>query len=615
MKLSDQFKGCHLTDDERKRLTKNKSISVTDVKNVVTSSCDMSNRKLFLNMNVHNPAYEISHNPILDIFMTDTFHNNEETKAVTNIDLATNYGVVKGIVSEYTENSMKLHCNEGFVFNREDLVSSVWKKWKVFTINKKMNKAKDQTYEIKKECKKEKTQINKKILRKYWDIWLCMVKQKKRTLSTDHDKLQREEKINKFLKVLKEQKQSLASTKAPAMTKNLGNIKNETSRNSKYSYHNKQNVQNNVGFQTKTFPMHKCNEYQQSLEVHLKIIAEQKSKLEEQSKLIKELQLAHFRLQTEKSTKETQEEINHTLSSCDLRLKPKAKQVKSRLSTEYKPTQLPENKLAVVSLHTVPTILNRMEERARDRESRWKLIRERKQNLAEVKQKKERDEKKKKEEYEKWQKIEELKENRRLEKQMEIKKKRDREKMHNLMIMASLQYKKLLMKKVMFSFKQVVALNRKLMDIAKKYYKNHLLRNYFQTWREHTQSAINLKMCKATACYNTVLVKKAFRGLFQVYSESVTKNQVATDFYDLRLQEHSFIGWHHIACTEHVITVNKQELAAVHYNRKLLTRCFKRWQQLPSMMELEREKEQRKEIWRKKVQEFLPDFKPLLVLD
>lgn len=55
--------------------------------------------------------------------------------------------------------------------------------------------------------------------------------------------------------------------------------------------------------------------------------------------------------------------------------------------------------------------------------------------------------------------------------------------------------------------------------------------------------------------------------MLQVYSEYITKNQVAADFYDLHLQEHAFIVWHHIACTEHVIMVNKQEQAEVHYNR------------------------------------------------
>jgi hypothetical protein len=41
---------------------------------------------------------------------------------------------------------------------------------------------------------------------------------------------------------------------------------------------------------------------------------------------------------------------------------------------------------------------------------------------------------------------------------------------------------------------------------------------------------------------------------------------------------------------------------------------LKRWQQLPSVLHLEHEKEQRKQIWRKKVQEILPDFKPVLAM-
>jgi len=48
--------------------------------------------------------------------------------------------------------------------------------------------------------------------------------------------------------------------------------------------------------------------------------------------------------------------------------------------------------------------------------------------------------------------------------------------------------------------------------------------------------------------------------------------------------------------------------------RKLLTHYLKRWQQLPSVLHLEHEKEQRKQIWRNKVQEILPDFNPVLAI-
>jgi hypothetical protein len=55
--------------------------------------------------------------------------------------------------------------------------------------------------------------------------------------------------------------------------------------------------------------------------------------------------------------------------------------------------------------------------------------------------------------------------------------------------------------------------------------------------------------------------------ILQVYAEYITKEQVATDFYEIQLQERIFIGWHHAACIEHVVTINKQERAKVHYNR------------------------------------------------
>jgi hypothetical protein len=52
----------------------------------------MSNSELFLNMKVNTTEYEISHNPTIGIFITNTLHNNEETKVLTNTDLTTNDG-------------------------------------------------------------------------------------------------------------------------------------------------------------------------------------------------------------------------------------------------------------------------------------------------------------------------------------------------------------------------------------------------------------------------------------------------------------------------------------------------------------------------------------------
>jgi hypothetical protein len=441
--------------------------------------------------------------------------------------MITNDEGITGITPETTENSTKPQSNERAVYNRED---SVWKKWKKFTCDKKLHMVEDHASEVMNDtCKNTQTQINRKVMRKFWDIWLQVVRDRKGALSATNGKLQME-RIDTFLKKLQERKQALTSLTATTMMKDLNKDKRRAENSSKYTYHNfhlkpkgynKQNqiIQDNVGFQTKIFPSNLNNEYQYKLEVQQNIIAEQKSKLEEQSKVIKELQLAHLRLQREKSIKEAQEEINKMLSSCELRLKPKAKQVKNRLSSVHKRSEFQEKEPVVASLKTIPTIVNRMEERAQLRDTRWKLVKERKQKLAEEREKRQREEeeeRKKKDEYEKRQKIKELKEKRRLEKQMEIRKKKEKEIMHNLIIKASLRYNEFLMKKVICSLKQLVTHKWMLTDIAEKHYNTHLLRNSFQVWRTHVQSIICFRMYKVTAFYNRILMKKVFRGLFQV---------------------------------------------------------------------------------------------------
>lgn len=533
-KVSDQIRDSQLNVYRRNRLDKSKIIPVTDPENVLSSSSDMSNIELFPNMNTESKEYEISHNPIVNFMIINNSPNSRETKVLTNTDMITDDGRMTGITPKITENSMKSQSNDRVAYNRKDLICLVWKKWKRFTLDKKLSMEGDHTSETKNYVSKNtQTYINRKVMRKFWDIWLQVVREKKKALSADHGALQME-RIDKFLKELQERKQSLIAITAATMSRDLNNVKKGTENNSKYSYRNfqpknkrcnTQNIQDNVGFQTKFFPSNLNNEYQYMFEVQQNIIAEQKSKLEEQSKLIKELQLAHLRLQTEKSTKEAEEEINKMLSSCEVRLKPKAKQVKNRLSTVHRRSEFPEKKPIVISLKTVPTIVNRMEERAQERETRWRLIKERKQKLTEERDKRKREEeeeRKQREECEKRQKIVELKEKRRHEKQMEIRKKKEREIMHNLIIKASLQYKELLMKKVISSLKQLVAHKWMLTDIAEKHYKTQLLRNSFQIWRTHVQSIISLKMYKVTALYNRILMKKVFRGLFQVIKNQIT---------------------------------------------------------------------------------------------
>lgn len=527
-KLSHQTKGSHVSAYGKSLHNRKKSVSIIDLDNIQSSSCYIPHSEPFSVLDIETMNYETNHSSAVTYLITGISTSMEEDKAVTNTNVTTNDGAMEELTPKIAINSTKLDSIEEFVYNERDLLCSERMKWNKLTLDQKPRMTKNHTSETKDDVSENiHTWVNKEVMRKCWDTWRHMVTERKRTLSADFSKRQREKKIDEFLKVLQKQKRSLIDTKVPGMIKDLYYVEKGIVKTSKHFNHNfqsnnkrydKQNIKVNSGFQTKCSPRHR-NEYLKRLEVQQNIITEQKSKLEEQSRVIKELQLAQIRMQTEKSAKEAQDEITQTLSSCDLSLKPKAKQVKNRLSDAEQRKVFPERKLIVTSLKTVPEILSRMEERAEERQKRWRLIRERKQKLIEERKEKEREEeeeKKQREEHEKQLKIQELREKRRLKKQKEIRKKTEREKMHNLMIRATFHYKKLLMKKVICSLKQLVVLKWKMVESAEKHYRTQLVRHYIQTWREHVNSIIRMKMHRATAWHNRVLMKKVFGCLYQV---------------------------------------------------------------------------------------------------
>jgi len=520
-KLSHQTKGSHVSAYGKSLHNRNKSVSIIDLDNVQTSSCYIPHSELFPVLDIETMDYETNHSSAVNYLITGISTRMEENKAVTNINVTTNGGAMEELTPKIAINSTTLDSIEESVYNERDLLRSERMKWNRLTLDQKPRMTKNHMSETTGDVSENiQTPVNKEVMRKCWDTWHHMVTERKRILSADFSKRQREKKIKEFLKVLQEQKRSLIDKEVPGIVNNSKHFNHNFRPNNKR--YDKQNIKVNSGFQTKCSPRHRINEYLKRLEVQQNIITEQKSKLEEQSRVIKELQLAQLRMQTEKSAKETQDEISQTLSSCDLSLKPKAKQVKNRLSVAEQTMVFPERKLIVTSLKRVPEILNRMEGRAEERQKRWRLIRERKQKLTEERKAKERqeeEEKKQREEHEKQLKIQELREKRRLKIQKEIQKKTEMEKMRNLMIRATFHYKKLLMKKVICSLKQLVVLKWKMVESAEKHYRTRLVCHYIQTWREHVTSIIRMKMHRATAWHNRVLMKKVFRCLFQVINQ------------------------------------------------------------------------------------------------
>ncbi|KAJ8928029.1 hypothetical protein NQ314_019440 [Rhamnusium bicolor] len=86
--------------------------------------------------------------------------------------------------------------------------------------------------------------------------------------------------------------------------------------------------------------------------------------------------------------------------------------------------------------------------------------------------------------------------------------------------------------------------------------------------------------------------------------------QVAEDFFDFRLTSNTFIHWHRYMCTQIILQHKQIKIADIHYNRRMLFHYFYLWRSLPAVIQLEKAKELKKQKWREKVWEILPDYKP-----
>ncbi|RZC31882.1 calponin -likey domain-containing protein, partial [Asbolus verrucosus] len=121
------------------------------------------------------------------------------------------------------------------------------------------------------------------------------------------------------------------------------------------------------------------------------------------------------------------------------------------------------------------------------------------------------------------------------------------------------------------------------------------------------------KLHKAVALHNKNLIKKGFRSFLYNYRmrlDRVRSMQVAEDFYDLLLQNNTFVRWHRNVCIQIMLREKQIRMAQKHYNRRMLFHFFYQWRSLPAVMQLEKAKEQKKKKWRERVWEVLPDYEP-----
>lgn len=83
----------------------------------------------------------------------------------------------------------------------------------------------------------------------------------------------------------------------------------------------------------------------------------------------------------------------------------------------------------------------------------------------------------------------------------------------------------------------------------------------------------------------------------------------------MHLTERVFRRWDNYARHQHCIYEVKMRQAEAHYNWHLKWRVIEHWQRLHAILQLERETDERRQKWRLKIWELLPDYQPAAMND
>ncbi|XP_074157332.1 coiled-coil domain-containing protein 191 isoform X3 [Sminthopsis crassicaudata] len=261
------------------------------------------------------------------------------------------------------------------------------------------------------------------------------------------------------------------------------------------------------------------------------VIEEQKKKLQEQQKIILELQ-ENQRLREAREEARWATAVTVALT----RLKSNAREEKSKkgrqmmsmyvsssgpssvinspkIDSQSSPYASRKKSKQLVTPHP---ILKAMEERAVQRSERKKLLAEIKkkqeeEKLAQLKAQEEA--RQRKEAEEKELQLEKRREEKKLKKMRELERQRRAERNQQLQAMAKDHYERvLLQRKGLEPWKRLLSQTRYHMEVAENHYCSTIKRKYLLTWFHYNQENLAEKVAKADKLYSQILLKKAFRN-------------------------------------------------------------------------------------------------------
>ncbi|XP_012252612.2 calponin homology domain-containing protein DDB_G0272472 [Athalia rosae] len=344
---------------------------------------------------------------------------------------------------------------------------------------------------------------------------------------------------------------------------------------------------------------------QNRLNAQRKIIAEQKIKLAEQNRIIEELKLKQIEKETQRASKDTINVAKEVLGNCGGRTKRTLIKLMREEGCKDKSIVEPPR------LPSPPRFLVRMEARAEARRERVKHAQEEREKKMEERRKKEEAERRAEDEERKRLQLEAQKEARRIREEQEQRRAREAERTKQLnQIADDFRRKYLLRRYMMEPFFRLIEMKYNYIKTADEHYHSTLLRRTLATWAKESRDRIAVKVELASTVYRRNLLWYLFRDWREFARGEAKKMQVATDFYDMRLQEKCLRMWNERSVRSKIQFLDDEQAAREHYIKRLRTKFFARWKDFPKISRQIKEREKRKDKWRELVQRVIPDFDP-----
>ncbi|XP_068126977.1 coiled-coil domain-containing protein 191 [Hyperolius riggenbachi] len=157
-------------------------------------------------------------------------------------------------------------------------------------------------------------------------------------------------------------------------------------------------------------------------------------------------------------------------------------------------------------------------------------------------------------------------------------------------------------------WKRLMTQSRHNMERAESHHHSALLRGVLRVWLHTAQENIAEKNRQAERLWATILLRRTFHRWLKYKDCLFIQEQRAQRHHKAVLQRKTFTAWLDVTQEEKISMWEKQRAAGDHNQRRILSTAFRTWRCFPAELKEQRQKEERREMLRKKVSEILPDF-------